>query len=77
MNKNKWMIHRQQGLPPTDSAAAVLSGPQRKHEAETSRGRKPSAVFSGLCASPSLRLDARETTGLSLSERLPFVKYVP
>lgn len=54
MNKNKWMIHRQRGLPPTDSAAAVLSGPQRKHEAEASRGRKPSAVFSGLCASPSL-----------------------
>lgn len=70
MNKNKWMIHRQQGLPPTDSAA-VLSGPWREHEAEASRGRKPSAVVSGLCASPSLRPDARETTGLSLSERHP------
>ena len=27
MNKNKWMIHRQRGLPPRDSAVAILSSP--------------------------------------------------
>lgn len=37
---------------------------------------KHTAVFSGPSASPSLRHDARETTGFSLSECLPFAKYV-